>query len=44
MGGPIWNDRICDIDFIKKAIDKAKNPQPWEIPTQKRLIGLLTAV
>lgn len=44
MGGPVWNDRICDIDFIKRAIERATHPEPWVIPTQKRLIGLLTAL
>lgn len=42
--GPIWTDPMIDEDFLKTALTRVNETPEEEIPTHKRLLGLLTVV
>ncbi|XP_052099947.1 tRNA (guanine(26)-N(2))-dimethyltransferase-like isoform X2 [Mytilus californianus] len=41
IGGPIWADPICDIDFIDSVINRV-NDNKDSLKTSERIVGMLT--
>ncbi|VDI71408.1 tRNA (guanine26-N2/guanine27-N2)-dimethyltransferase [Mytilus galloprovincialis] len=41
IGGPIWADPICDIDFIDRVINRV-NDNKDSLKTSERIVGMLT--
>lgn len=41
MGGPIWADPICDVDFIDRVI-KSVSLNEAKLKTSERIVGMLT--
>lgn len=49
MGGPIWNQKIHDIDFVKRLIDVARNcstgaSSEVKLGTSERIQAVLTGI
>jgi tRNA G26 N,N-dimethylase Trm1 len=40
MGGPIWADPICDVDFIDRVV-KSINNKEEKLSTAERIEGML---
>lgn len=43
MGGPIWNKKIHNSDFVKRLLDVARTNDDKNLPVEKRDVNLGTS-
>jgi hypothetical protein len=44
LGGPIWNQKIHDIDFVKRLLEVARlSSETSDLPAEKREVKLGTS-
>lgn len=43
IGGPIWNDKIHNIDFVKRLLEVARKNSKKDLPEAEREVNLGTS-